>query len=58
MRIAILDKEPQMEIAASNWESLRHWAQRFGPYLLVEAAMPGGTLLALLLYAYRARRGS
>jgi len=31
--------------------------QRFGPYLLVEAVMPGGTLLALLLYLYRARRG-
>ena len=46
-----------MEIVVSNWEALRRLAQRFGPYLLVEAAMPGGTLLALLLYLYRARGG-
>jgi hypothetical protein len=53
-----VNKEPQMEIVVSSWEVLRRLAQRFGPYLLVEAAMPGGTLLALLLYLYRARRGS
>jgi hypothetical protein len=47
-----------MEIVVSSWGFLRGFAQRFGPYLLVEAVMPGGTLFALLLYAYRARRGS
>jgi hypothetical protein len=47
-----------MEIVVSNWEVLRRQARRFGPYLLIEAAMPGGTLLALLLYLYRARRGT
>jgi hypothetical protein len=47
-----------MEIVVSTWEVLRGLGQKFGPYLLVEAVMPGGTLLALLLYAYRARRGS
>ena len=47
-----------MEIVISSWDSLRGYAQRFGPYLLVEAVMPGGTLLALLLYWYRARRDS
>jgi hypothetical protein len=52
-----VNKEPQMEIVVSSWEILRRLAQRFGPYLLVEAVMPGGTLLALLLYLYRARRG-
>jgi hypothetical protein len=31
-------------------------ARRAGPYLLIEAVMPGGTLLALLLYAYRRHR--
>jgi len=51
-------KEPQMEIVANSWEVLRGLAQRFGPYLLVEAVMPGGTLLALLLYLYRARGGN
>ena len=53
-----VNKEPQMEIVISSWEALRRLAQRFGPYLLVEAVMPGGTVLALLLYLYRARRVS
>ena len=52
-----VNKEPQMENFVSSWQVLRRQAQRFGPYLLVEAVMPGGTLLALLLYLYRARRG-
>ena len=51
-----VDKEPQMEIVVSSWEVLRRQAQRFGPYLLLEAVMPGGTLFAFLLYLYRARR--
>ena len=46
-----------MEIVVGSWEVLRGLAQRFGPYLLVEAVLPGGTLLALLLYLYRARGG-
>ena len=32
---------------------LRRAAQRFGPYLLIEMLLPGGTLLALLLLVYR-----
>jgi hypothetical protein len=28
-------------------------SRRYGPYLILEAVMPGGTLLALLLYLYR-----
>ena len=47
-----------MEIFVISLEGLRRLAQRFGPYLLIEAVLPGGTLLALLLYLYRARRGS
>ena len=47
-----------MEIVVSSWEVVRGLAQKFGPYLLVEAVMPGGTLLALLLYLYRARAGN
>jgi hypothetical protein len=39
-----------MKIVASSWEVLRRLSKRFGPYLLIEAALPGGTLLALLLY--------
>ena len=47
-----------MEIVVSNWEVVLRLAQKFGPYLLVEAVMPGGTLLALLPYLYRARGGN
>src|SRR5947207_13373699 len=37
---------------------LREWAgliQRVGPYLLIEIVLPGGTLLALLLFLYQRR---
>ena len=30
--------------------------RKFGPYALLELVMPGGTILALLLYLYRHRR--
>ena len=46
-----------MKNIVNSWEALRRQAQKFGPYLLVEAVMPGGTLFALLLYLYRARKG-
>ena len=32
---------------------LRRWAQALGPYLLLELLLPGGTLLALMLFLYR-----
>ena len=47
-----------MEIVLGSWEALRRLVQRLGPYLLIEAVMPGGTLLALLLYMHRSRRAS
>ena len=31
-------------------ELLRRFVQAFGPYLLVEILLPGGSLIALLLY--------
>jgi len=34
---------------------MRRWAQVFGPYLMLEILLPGGTLLALLLFLYRRR---
>ena len=30
--------------------------QKAGPYLLIEILLPGGTLIALLLYAYQRKR--
>lgn len=37
-------------------EALRRWWAGAGTYLLVEMVLPGGTLLALLLYLYRRRQ--
>jgi hypothetical protein len=37
-------------------EIVRRLCQRLGPYLFVEIVLPGGTLLALLLFLYRRRR--
>lgn len=34
---------------------LRRWGLNFGPYLVLEILLPGGTLLALLLFLYRRR---
>jgi hypothetical protein len=42
-----------MEIVMIGVEILRRALCRCGPYLLVEIVMPGGTLLALLIYLYR-----
>ena len=35
-----------------SWEL----ARRLGPYLMLEILLPGGTLLALLLFLYRRRQ--
>jgi hypothetical protein len=35
---------------------LRRLAQTFGPYLLVEILLPGGSLIALLLFLHQQRR--
>ena len=38
----------------ANWlDLLRRLGQKAGPYLMVEMLLPGGTLLALLLFLYR-----
>ena len=42
-----------MEIVMIGMEILRRALCRCGPYLFVELVMPGGTLLALLMYLYR-----
>jgi len=40
------------------WNFIRSSSRRFGPYLVLEAVMPGGTLLALMLYLYRSNLSS
>jgi hypothetical protein len=42
-----------MEIVMVGVEILRRALCRCGPYLFVELVMPGGTLLALLMYLYQ-----
>ena len=42
-----------MEIVMIGVEILRRALCRCGPYLFVELVLPGGTLLALLMYLYR-----
>ena len=40
-----------------SWlDILRKVGQKTGPYLMLEILLPGGTLLALLLFLYRRRR--
>jgi hypothetical protein len=36
---------------------VRESGRKFGPYLLLEAVMPGGTLLAFAIWLYRHRHG-
>jgi hypothetical protein len=44
-----------MQIIMNIIEFLRRFGQRFGPYVLLEILMPGGSLLALLLFIHRQR---
>ena len=42
-----------MELVKSGFRWLRGVGQKVGPYLMLELLMPGGTLLAVLLFLYR-----
>lgn len=35
---------------------LRTWSTTLGPYVLLEVVMPGGTLMALVLYLHRRKK--
>jgi len=45
-----------MQIVMSWLGLLRRFGQKAGPYLMLEMLLPGGTLLALLLFLYQRRR--
>ena len=45
-----------MQTVVRGIEALRRAGQKFGPYLMLEILLPGGTLLALLLFLYRRRQ--
>ena len=42
-----------MEIAMNHLGKLRHLGQKLGPYLMLELLLPGGTLIAMLLFVWR-----
>ena len=44
-----------MHRVVSALEMLRRYGQTLGPYLMLEILLPGGTLLALLLFLYQRR---
>jgi hypothetical protein len=45
-----------MQIMLMGLEILHRAGRKLGPYLLLEILMPGGTILALLLFLYRRNR--
>lgn len=47
-----------MQAVIAGWRISRRYAQKWGPYVLLELLLPGGTLLALLLFLYRSRMPS
>ena len=42
-----------MEVVTGIVGILRRWGQSLAPYLMLEILLPGGTLIALLLFLYR-----
>jgi hypothetical protein len=51
------DEEQDVDSAAARVaRGLAAWIRKLGPYLIVEALLPGGTVLALLLFLYRRSR--
>lgn len=44
-----------MQAAMSIFGMLRRRVRTLGPYFILEIVLPGGTLLALLLFLYRNR---
>lgn len=45
-----------MQVVMRHFQSLRRIGYRLGPYLVLEILLPGGTLLALLLFLYQRRK--
>ena len=35
---------------------VQHWFRSLGPYVVIELLLPGGTIVALAVWAYRKRR--
>jgi hypothetical protein len=49
-------RRAEMRIVRSFWGNVCRWSRAAGPYLLIEMLLPGGTLVALLLFLHRRAR--
>jgi hypothetical protein len=47
---------PGLTHREASVEQVKAALRKYGPYLVIEALMPGGTLVALALYLYRTKR--
>lgn len=45
-----------MQFVIETFGVLRRWAQKLGPYLVIEILLPGGTLFALLFFLYQRKK--
>jgi len=54
--VGIVPREFSMKIVRSRFEATREALQKVGPYLLIEVILPGGSLVAAMLYLYRRRQ--
>jgi hypothetical protein len=50
------ERSNNVEAIAARLRFFGKLAQKAGPYLLLEILLPGGTILALLLYAYQRKQ--
>jgi hypothetical protein len=47
-------KETAMKTSQKNWKGrVAVWARALGPYAVIERVLPGGSLIAIALWAYR-----
>ncbi len=45
-----------MQVVIESLGTLRRWAQKLGPYVVIEILLPGGTLFALLFFLYQRKK--
>ena len=45
-----------MQTLTRHLDLLYRWTRKLGPYVMIEMLLPGGTMIALLLFMYRRRR--
>jgi hypothetical protein len=45
-----------MKTLTRHFEAIARCTRALGPYLLIEVLLPGGSMIALLLFLYRRRK--